>query len=110
MNRVGWVAALILTVLVAWGYLHPRTIEVPVSVVTTVGVRDSARADSIRIDTVVISSQHSPDVSHKNLTEGIIEEASGKALDACLNGAAQAIEHYEILRYGTLRRWAKELG
>ena len=53
MNRVGWVAALILTVLVAWGFLHPRTIEVPVSVVTTVVVRDSARADSIRIDTVV---------------------------------------------------------
>lgn len=41
--------------------------------------------------------------------EGIIEEASGKALDACLIGAAQAIEHYEISRYGTLRQWAKEL-
>ena len=41
--------------------------------------------------------------------EGIIEEASGKALDACLIGAAQAIEQYEILRYGTLRQWAKEL-
>ena len=41
--------------------------------------------------------------------EGIIEEASGRALDACLIGAAQAIEHYEIARYGTLRQWAKEL-
>ena len=41
-------------------------------------------------------------------TEGIIGEASGKALGACLIGAAQAIEHYEIARYGTLRQWAKE--
>ncbi len=41
--------------------------------------------------------------------EGIIEEASGKALGACLIGAAQAVEHYEIARYGTLRQWAKEL-
>lgn len=41
-------------------------------------------------------------------TESIIEEASGKALGACLIGAAQAIEHYEIARYGTLRQWAKE--
>jgi ferritin-like metal-binding protein YciE len=40
-------------------------------------------------------------------TEGI-SEASGKALGACLIGAAQAIEHYEIARYGTLRQWAKE--
>lgn len=41
--------------------------------------------------------------------EGILEEASGKALGACLIGAAQAVEHYEIARYGTLRQWAKEL-
>jgi len=32
------------------------------------------------------------------------------ALDAGLISAAQAVEHYEITRYGTLRRWAKELG
>ena len=43
-------------------------------------------------------------------TEGLIEEASGKALEASLIGAAQAVEHYEIARYGTLREWAKELG
>ncbi|MGY9049971.1 MAG: YciE/YciF ferroxidase family protein, partial [Rhodobacterales bacterium] len=42
--------------------------------------------------------------------ESIIEEASGKALQACLIGVAQAVEHYEIARYGTLREWAKELG
>jgi ferritin-like metal-binding protein YciE len=42
--------------------------------------------------------------------EGIIDEASGRALDAGVIGAAQAVEHYEIARYGTLREWAKELG
>ncbi|RGP35711.1 ferritin-like domain-containing protein [Pseudotabrizicola alkalilacus] len=41
--------------------------------------------------------------------EGIIKDASGKALAACLIAAAQAVEHYEIARYGTLRQWAKEL-
>ena len=32
------------------------------------------------------------------------------ALDAGLISSAQAVEHYEIARYGTLSRWAKELG
>ena len=32
------------------------------------------------------------------------------ALDAGLLAAAQAVEHYEISRYGTLRTWAEELG
>ena len=31
------------------------------------------------------------------------------ALDAGLLAAAQAVEHYEISRYGTLRTWAEEL-
>ena len=32
------------------------------------------------------------------------------AIDAGLLAAAQAVEHYEISRYGTLRTWAAELG
>jgi ferritin-like metal-binding protein YciE len=32
------------------------------------------------------------------------------ALDAGLISAAQAVEHYEMARYGTLRTWAEELG
>ena len=32
------------------------------------------------------------------------------ALDAGLLAAAQAVEHYEITRYGTLKRWALLLG
>ncbi len=50
--------------------------------------------------------------------EGIIEEGEeimdefkgSPALDAGLVSAAQAVEHYEITRYGTLKRWAEELG
>jgi len=49
---------------------------------------------------------------------GIIEEGQevmkefkgAPALDAGLLAAAQAVEHYEIARYGTLKTWAKELG
>ena len=43
--------------------------------------------------------------------EDIAEEFKGTpALDAGLISAAQAVEHYEITRYGTLKRWATELG
>lgn len=43
--------------------------------------------------------------------EGIIEEFKGTpALDAGLISSAQAVEHYEITRYGTLKRWAEVLG
>ena len=43
--------------------------------------------------------------------EEIIAEYKGTpALDAGLIAAAQAVEHYEISRYGTLRTWAQELG
>ncbi|WVT77671.1 ferritin-like domain-containing protein (plasmid) [Sinorhizobium chiapasense] len=43
--------------------------------------------------------------------EEIIEEFKGSpALDAGLISTAQAVEHYEIARYGTLKTWAKQLG
>lgn len=43
--------------------------------------------------------------------EELIEEFKGTpALDAGLISAAQAVEHYEITRYGTLKRWAEVLG
>jgi ferritin-like metal-binding protein YciE len=41
----------------------------------------------------------------------IMKEYKGSpALDAGLLAAAQAVEHYEISRYGTLRTWAQEQG
>lgn len=43
--------------------------------------------------------------------ETIMKEFKGTAaLDAGLISSAQAVEHYEITRYGTLRRWAEMLG
>jgi ferritin-like metal-binding protein YciE len=50
--------------------------------------------------------------------DGIIEEGEEilhdykgtSAVDAGLISAAQAVEHYEITRYGTLKRWAENLG
>ncbi|WP_191060179.1 YciE/YciF ferroxidase family protein [Geminicoccus harenae] len=42
--------------------------------------------------------------------EEIMSEFQGGALDAGLIAAAQAVEHYEITRYGTLIAWAKQLG
>ena len=50
--------------------------------------------------------------------DGIINEANEVAgevadknvLDAALIAAAQAVEHYEISKYGTLIAWAKQLG
>lgn len=48
--------------------------------------------------------------------EGILDEGKAimeedePALDAGLLAAAQAVEHYEISRYGTLRSWAAKLG
>src|ERR1700722_14717577 len=43
--------------------------------------------------------------------EEIMEEYSGsEALDAGLLAAAQAVEHYEMSRYGALKTWATQLG
>lgn len=40
-----------------------------------------------------------------------LEDFGGtEAADAVLIGCAQAVEHYEIARYGTLKSWAKQLG
>ena len=50
--------------------------------------------------------------------DGILDEAQSimgnvadqNVLDAAMLASAQAVEHYEITRYGTLATWAKELG
>ena len=49
---------------------------------------------------------------------GILEEGESvmkqigesEPADAAILAAAQAVEHYEIVRYGTLKTWAQELG
>ncbi|WP_312366979.1 ferritin-like domain-containing protein [Ensifer sp.] len=59
-----------------------------------------------------------PESKTCNAILGITEEGDeimkdykgSPALDAGLLAAAQAVEHYEMSRYGTLRTWALELG
>ena len=61
---------------------------------------------------------HSPKAVDCPAIDGIIKEANEiigevsdkEVLDAALLASAQAVEHYEITRYGTLIAWARQLG
>jgi ferritin-like metal-binding protein YciE len=67
-----------------------------------------------------VFKMHGVDVKGVNCPaiDGILKEANEvagevedkKVLDAALIAAAQAVEHYEMTRYGTLVAWAKQLG
>ena len=46
----------------------------------------------------------------EEMTEDLEEFGETDAADAVLIGCAQAVEHYEISRYGTLTSWARQLG
>jgi ferritin-like metal-binding protein YciE len=71
-----------------------------------------------RLEQVFAIIEEKPQGKKCPAIDGLIEEGNeiGKdykgspALDAGLLAAAQAVEHYEISRYGTLRTWAQELG
>ena len=71
-----------------------------------------------RLEKVFASIDQKPQGKKCDAIEGILaegkeimEEYKGSvALDAGLISAAQAVEHYEITRYGTLATWADELG
>ena len=71
-----------------------------------------------RLDQVFKMHGHEPKGVDCPAIDGIIEEADEVAgdvadkevLDAALIASAQAVEHYEITRYGTLIAWAKQLG
>jgi ferritin-like metal-binding protein YciE len=71
-----------------------------------------------RIEQVFELIEEKPQGKKCAAIEGILEEGQeiikeykgSPALDAGLVSAAQAVEHYEIARYGTLRTWAEELG
>jgi ferritin-like metal-binding protein YciE len=71
-----------------------------------------------RLEKVFAEIGESPRGKTCDAIVGIIEEGQEvmkeykgtPALDAGLLAAAQAVEHYEISRYGTLRTWAEELG
>jgi ferritin-like metal-binding protein YciE len=71
-----------------------------------------------RLEKVFKAIGQSPKGKTCDAIMGLIEEGKeimeeyedSPALDAGLLAAAQAVEHYEISRYGTLRTWAAELG
>lgn len=71
-----------------------------------------------RLDQVFSTLGMSPKGVECPAIDGIIKEADETAgdiadktvLDAALAASAQAVEHYEITRYGTLIAWARELG
>jgi ferritin-like metal-binding protein YciE len=71
-----------------------------------------------RLEEVFAAIDEKPQGKKCPAIEGIINEGKeimdeykgSPALDAGLLSAAQAVEHYEITRYGTLATWADELG
>jgi len=71
-----------------------------------------------RLDQVFKKLGREPKGTDCPAIDGLIKEADATAgdiadknvLDAAIVGAAQAIEHYEISRYGTAIAWAEELG
>ena len=70
-----------------------------------------------RLEQVFQMHGHTPKGVDCPAIDGIIKEAKEIAgdiadkqvLDAALVAAAQAVEHYEIARYGTLKAWAEQL-
>lgn len=79
---------------------------------------DQTKVQIQRLDKVFDLHGLEPESIKCPAIDGIIKEAEEvageiddkKVLDAALIAAAQAVEHYEITRYGTLIAWAKELG
>ena len=71
-----------------------------------------------RLDKVFAKLGQQPKGTDCPAIDGLIKEANATAgeiedkavLDAAIVANSQAVEHYEISRYGTLRTWASELG
>src|SRR4051812_2533012 len=80
--------------------------------------RDETEEQISRLEQVFEAIDEKPQGKKCAAIEGILEEGQeimkeykgSPALDAGMLAAAQAVEHYEISRYGTLRAWAEELG
>ena len=85
---------------------------------TALGVHlEETKAQVKRLEQVFKIVGEKPEGVECKAIEGIIAEgdevieefSGGEAIDAGLIAAAQAIEHYEITRYGTMLAWAKQL-
>jgi ferritin-like metal-binding protein YciE len=80
--------------------------------------RDETEGHVARLEKVFGLIDKKPQAKTCDAIVGITEEGAeimteykgSPALDAGLLAAAQAVEHYEMSRYGTLRTWAAELG
>jgi len=80
--------------------------------------RDETEGQIERLDQVFDLIGKAPRAKSCEAILGLLEEgkevmedfAGDPALDPALLSAAQAVEHYEISRYGTLKNWANQLG
>ena len=98
----------------------PKMIEKATNRNLSTGLRDHLRETEnqvMRLDNVFRKLGQEPKGTNCPAIDGLISEADEvagevedkKVLDAAIIGSAQAIEHYEISRYGTLIAWAREL-
>ena len=99
----------------------PEMVEKATNRDLTKGLRDhleETKTQVGRLEQVFKKLGHQPRAARCPAIDGLISEAEELAgevadkqvLDAAIIAAAQAVEHYEIARYGTLIAWAEELG
>lgn len=80
--------------------------------------RDETKGQIERLEAIFAIIDKKPRGKTCEAIQGILAEGEealedykdSPALDAALISSAQAVEHYEIARYGTLKRWATVLG
>jgi ferritin-like metal-binding protein YciE len=97
---------------------HARAVKSPQLKQTFEQHREETEGQVERLQRVFETIGKRPQGKTCAAMDGIIEEADeimdeykgSPALDAGILAVAQAIEHYEITRYGTLAAWAKQLG
>jgi ferritin-like metal-binding protein YciE len=99
----------------------PKLIETATNRDLTKGLQDhleETKNQIGRLDQVFKKLGQEPQGVECPAIDGLISEADEVAgevadkevLDAAIVGSAQAVEHYEIARYGTLIAWAESLG
>jgi ferritin-like metal-binding protein YciE len=99
----------------------PKMIDKATDADLKMGLRnhlDETRNHVARVEKVFAMHGVEPDTVDCPAIDGILKEANDLAgdvedkdvLDAAIIAAAQAVEHYEITRYGTLATFAKQLG
>jgi ferritin-like metal-binding protein YciE len=99
----------------------PKMIELTTNRDLSSGLRthlEETKKQIERLDAVFTKLGKKPSGTDCPAIDGLIKEANEVAgevadkavLDAAILASAQAVEHYEISRYGTLIAWAEELG